>query len=39
MAYFGVMVFSLPVRHEAQQMLNRQLEIGEAAWLLERLKR
>jgi hypothetical protein len=38
-AYSGVMVFSLPVRHEAQQMLNRQLEIGEAAWLLERLKR
>ena len=37
-AYFGVTLWTLPVEHQTRATIERQLQIGEVAWLREQMR-
>ena len=36
-AYFGISLWTIPVEHQTRTMMQRQLQIGEVAWLREQI--
>ena len=36
-AYFGITLWTIPVEHQTRAMMQRQLQIGEVAWLREQM--